>query len=305
MTARIAAVVPTAARPELLARCLRGLARNAADLREVVVVHSGDTATGKVLAEWAPALPLRAWKGRQTGASARRNEGWRATESELVAFTDDDCEPAPGWAANLVTAFAEQRLDVVQGRVEPHPEDEHVRGTFARTVTVRAGGELFVGANLAVRRTALDRVAGFDERLTGGEDTDLAWRIIETAVGSAAGFAADAMVWHAVRAVSFRQHLRSLPRWATLAEVLRRHPALRQRLIGGVFWKPEHVTATIALAGITAAPVDRRLLALAAPHLLRRVARNGPYAGTELAVGDVVEVGVMIVGSLRHGSLVL
>jgi len=305
MTTRIAAVVPSAARPELLGRCLRGLAGNSSDLHEVVVVHSGDPATVKVLAEWDAELPLRAWVGRAIGASARRNEGWRAAESEIVAFTDDDCEPAPGWAAALAAAFAEETVDVVQGRVEPHPEDEDIQGTFARTVTVRSGEEIFVGANLAVRRTALGRVGGFDERLTGGEDTDLGWRVTETAAGAQAGFAADALVWHAVRPVQFRQHLRSLPRWSTLAEVVRRHPALRRRLAFGVFWKPEHLTATIALAAIVAAPLNRRLLALAAPHLIRRIHGHGLYAGCELAVSDVAEVGVMIAGSLRHGSLVL
>jgi glycosyltransferase involved in cell wall biosynthesis len=302
----ISAVVPSAFRPALLERCLRGLSASEGDLESVVVVHSGDDATLAALDRWRSRLPLHEEVGDRPGAAARRNQGWRRCDSHVIAFTDDDCEPRPGWAAALAMTF-EEAVDVVTGPVTPHPDDANVGGTFARTLRVTSPGDLYPGANVAVRRAALDRVSGFDESMTGGEDTDLAWRVIETAAdpSAASAWAPDALVWHAVREMRFISHLRSLPRWSSLPLVVRRHPALRRNLTAGLFWKPEHVTAVAGLAGLALWPVDRRGAMLALPHLWRRIRPHGGYAGMELVVSDLAEIAVLAAGSMRHGSLLL
>src|SRR5262249_49031255 len=137
----------------------------------------------------------------------------------------------------------------------------------------------------------------------GGEDTDLAWRVLET--GGRAAYASDALVWHAVRAVGFRAHLESLPRWATLPLVLRRHPELRPLLFRRYFWKRSHTTASLALVGLVGALVDRRAAALALPHLVRRVNEAGLAEGVQMAAADVVEVGVVLAGSARYRALLV
>ncbi len=298
----VTVVVPTIGRLALLERCLRGLAAQRGVAFDVVVVHGGEPGVAHTLSRWRAALDLRDMVVGVRTAAARRNTGWRSTSADLVAFTDDDCEPAPGWLAAALTAIGDS--DLVQGPVAPHPGDAEVGGTFARTIRVDAPCHDFPNANLVYRRSALERVGGYDERFWGsGEDADLAWRVIET--GGRVVWAPDALVWHAVRAVSFRQHLRSLPRWATLAMLLRRHPALRERWHHGVFWKTTHPGALLALLGFAGALVDRRLLLLAAPHLAKRVREAGTYAGLELAAADMAEVLVMVAGALRYRTVAL
>jgi GT2 family glycosyltransferase len=46
------------------------------------------------------------------GASAARNTGTRAATAPVVAFLDDDCEPGPEWARELVDAYEEGVIGV-------------------------------------------------------------------------------------------------------------------------------------------------------------------------------------------------
>lgn len=282
-------VVPTVDRVDLLRRCLRGLPG-----ADVLVVHDGDTAIQRLIDE----VGVRGLRIAERGVSAKRNAGWRAATTEHVAFTDDDCEPAPGWLDTLLADGS----DLVAGPVRPHPDDS-ATGLWARTVTAEQPG-FYPGCNLLVRRSVLDAVGGFDERLHGGEDTDLAWRVRES--GATHGWASSALVWHAVREVSFTEHLRSLPRWSGLPLVVRRHPELRTSLAHRrVFWKHSHPWAVLALAALALSFVDRRAVLGVLPVLGRRVRVAGPRAGLQLAVNDVAEAAVLTVGSLRHRSLLL
>ena len=298
----VAVVVPTVDRVALLARCLRGLAAQRLDGVEVVVVHDGDPGVAALLDEWRERLPLRALQVRERGASAKRNAGWRATQARLVAFTDDDCEPAPGWLDALRRAAAAGPAGLVAGPVVAHPDDADVGGVWARTVRADAPG-LYPGCNLAFSRQVLAEVGGFDPRLAAGEDTDLAWRVAESGAGSA--WAPDACVRHAVRSVGFAAHLRSLPRWSALPLVVRRHPQLRGLAHRRWFWKDTHPRACLALAGLVAAPADRRALLATLPLLTRRVREAGWRDGVALAAGDVAEAVVLVAGSLRHRTVLL
>ncbi len=304
MRPTVSVVVPTVDRVALLERTLRGLAAQEGVDYEVIVVHDGHRGVRDLLAGWADRLPLRTVVITERGAVPKRNAGWRAAHAPIVAFTDDDCEPAPGWLAGALTAFdaGGQSIDLVQGRVDAHPEDTAVGGVFKRTVTVHGPYPGYPNANLVYRRAALERVGGFDDAYWGaGEDADLAHRVIES--GGGVVYADEALVWHAVRPVGFVDHLRSLPRWANVSLTMKRHPQLRPLVHHRIFWKPSHTTGALALAGLMLAPIDRRALVMVAPHLVRRIREAGPSAGAQLALADVVEVACVLMGSVRYGTV--
>jgi GT2 family glycosyltransferase len=299
----VTVVVPTVDRVALLDRCLAGLARPQGADFDVVVVHDGNPDIAALLDRWAATIPVRGLEISERGAVPKRNAGWQATTARVIAFTDDDCQPAEGWLAAGLAALTPD-VDLVQGRIEPHPEDASVTGVFKRTLELTEASDTYPNANLIYRRRALERTKGFDAAFWGGgEDTDLAWRVIET--GGAAVFAPDALVYHAVRPAGLVDHLRSLPRWATLALVLRRHPQLRRLLHRKLFWKRSHPAAVLALVGLVGAVRDRRALLLAIPLLARRSREAGLRDGVQLAVSDVAEVLVMISGAVRYRVVLL
>src|SRR5205814_91015 len=71
--------------------------------------------TRRQVARWAartcpaPAVRYVPVAGCAHGPAAARNRGWRAAAGEIVAFTDDDCVPAPGWLRAGLEAFCDCR----------------------------------------------------------------------------------------------------------------------------------------------------------------------------------------------------
>jgi GT2 family glycosyltransferase len=171
-------VVPTRDRPEHLARCVAALRADLGPDDELLVVDSASRT--RIAGALRCELP---------GAARARNAGWRAAGHELVAFVDDDVEVLPGWATAMTTALAGAAW--VAGAVGvPAGQEDRERPVAVTTLTVptrltlASRGTLGASANLGVRRSALDQVGGFDERLGPGtwtraaEDLDLLDRLL-------------------------------------------------------------------------------------------------------------------------------
>src|SRR5436305_877860 len=146
------------------------------------------------------------------GPSGARNAGWRAARAPLIAFTDDDCVPSPGWLAALVAAAGPDT--VVQGPVQPIPSERRRLGPFSRSLWVDRLGPWYQAANVLYPRELLERLGGFDSETFpfAGEDCDLAWRALED--GAEAVWAPDARVHHAVNELGPAGSLRVALRWS-------------------------------------------------------------------------------------------
>ncbi|MFN2384437.1 MAG: glycosyltransferase [Gemmatimonadota bacterium] len=112
---RISIVVPTYDRPTQLAACLAALA--AQDLPrhsyEVIVVNdAGRLPLDPVIAAWRDRMTLSLVSQQHQGPAAARNTGAAHAAGALLAFTDDDCAPDPGWAGALA-----ERLEVSPDRM--------------------------------------------------------------------------------------------------------------------------------------------------------------------------------------------
>ena len=319
----VAVVVATYNRAELLPRLLAALAaqRDVPSYEVVVVDDCSPDDTTVVLNGLAAraSFPLTVIRQeRNGGPAAARNRGWRATSAQLVAFTDDDCVPQPGWLAALVRALG--TADVAQGRTAPDPEQARLHGPFSRTLDVPAMDGFFQTCNIGYRREWLERLGGFDEefRFPMGEDTDLAWRALEH--GADAVFVDDAVVHHDVRPSSALVQIRDSARWESVVLIVRKHPELRAKLHSKWFWKPAHAPALTAFIGLLLAlptgDVRRRALGLAllAPYAKHRLV-DAPLPNTPrkermrllpaaLAV-DLAEVAVLARASARYKRLVL
>jgi glycosyltransferase involved in cell wall biosynthesis len=191
----ISVVVPTRDRAAMLERCLDALRADLTEVDEIVVVDSASRDAGAV-ARAASAAGARLVRCERAGASLARNSGWRAARHDLVAFIDDDVRIRPGWSAGIVNAFADPDVGFVTGRVVV-PDDQQAAErpvavtsrTDREVLHAGLGGDLGASANLAVRRTALQAVDGFDETLGPGtwaaaaEDLDLFDRLFREGYG--------------------------------------------------------------------------------------------------------------------------
>lgn len=231
MTPRVAVVIPTYRRDGLLRRCLEAL--QAQDLPaweyEVVIAdNAGSEATATLVDEFGRAETTFRYvrANHQRGPAAARNVGWRASQAEVIAFTDDDCLPEPGWLRAGLAALGAS--DAATGKViMPLPD----RPTdYERDAAGLTRAE-FVTANCFCRRAALEAIGGFDERFTAAwrEDSDLQLSLLERGLRIVP--APEAVVVHPIRpagwGVSLAQQRKS--RFDLL--LLKKHPRLcRERI---------------------------------------------------------------------------
>lgn len=203
---RCSVVIPTRNRAGLLARCLGALAKQTLGPEEIeiIVVDDGSTdGTGERAQTVAQDIPskLRVLKGGGEGPAAARNLGWRAAEAPIVLFTDDDCEPSPGWAQGLVD-FLEVNLGYggAGGLIRGIRDCWTARYIDGRKHLDPPGNDAdvdyLVSANAAYRRRVLELVDGFDETFprAAGEDPELSFRV--KARGIKLAKASDALVLH-------------------------------------------------------------------------------------------------------------
>jgi glycosyltransferase involved in cell wall biosynthesis len=319
----VSVVVATHGRAQLLGRLVRALeAQDGVGRFEVIIVddastdHTWDELQHLAADAHVPLEPLR--QARNRGPAAARNAGWRAARAALIAFTDDDCVPQPGWLATLVDGLS--NADMVQGRTLPIPEREVGRGPFSRSLWIHEEEGRYETCNMGYRRAVLENVGGFDERfeLPFGEDIDLAWRAKEA--GARASFDRNALVYHDVFPSSYLAHLRDTRRREGLVRALSLHPGLRGHMHSRWFYRASHPRALLAAAGMGL--VVRRprsgwhcaagaLLAL--PYIYYRTVEDPPpclprnrVPVTALAlVADLAEVGVLIWSSARYRTLLL
>lgn len=317
---RVSVIVPSHHRPAMLHRCLTALAGQ--DLPnedfEIVVVHDGPSdAARRLAAGWTARLgasggpALRYLSPPHAGPAAARNAGWRAAAADIVAFTDDDTVPEPGWLAAALGAMT-SGVDAVWGRiVVPLPR----RPTDYEVDAARLSRSQFVTANCVCRKHWLERLGGFDERFEQAwrEDSDLWFRLLDA--GARVRHASNAVVVHPVRPAPWGVSLRQQRKVLYDALLFKKHRELYRRLIrAGPRWDYYAIVAALALTATALAAGAPGLAALtAAPWLvltarfcaarLERVTR-APVHVAEIIVTSVlippVAVFWRLVGALRY-----
>jgi glycosyltransferase involved in cell wall biosynthesis len=303
-------IVPARDAARTLPRTLSALAdQDFAERFEVIVVDDGSRDGTSRVAARVGARVIR--HEQPIGPGAARNAGAEAANGEVLAFTDADCAPAPGWLAAGAAALEDAGL--VQGRVEPRPGIP--AGPFDRTLWVTAAVGLFESANLFVRHEVFERLGGFDDGLLDvagahfGEDVIFGWRAVRAGVDTA--FSEDALAHHEVFPRAARPYLRERLRLAFFPELARRVPELRRTLFYRRWFLNERSArfALAAVGGLAARAVRSPLPALAALPYARLVAAdahaNGVPVALGLAAGDALGFAALASGSLRFRSLLL
>jgi glycosyltransferase involved in cell wall biosynthesis len=323
-------VISTHRRAQFLPELLGALERQTlgVDRFEVVVVDDGSAdgpgGTWDALTRLAASTPLRlraVLRPASGGPAVGRNEGSSHARGDVLAFTDDDCLPQPGWLGALVDAVA-GGADVVQGRTEPEPARPPDAGPWARTITVTGPTALFETCNLAYRRRRFEELGGFDEHdpLTApgagrhfGEDAVLGARLV--GAGGRSAYRDDAVVHHRWLPTSFGDHLRHQRRLAGFPGLATRSPVLAAALWRGAFLSPATAAFDLAVAGVVLSAVTgrRRTLLLVVPWVAqrwpqaraKRQGRPTVVRLAQLAATDLVGFASLLEGSFRHRRLVL
>ena len=174
----VSVVVPTRNRARYLEVALASLrAQRGAPAPELVVVDDGSTDDTRAV---AAAHGARVEPVRGSGLNAARNTGVATTSGDLVAFVDDDVWVPPDWLAALAAgADAHPDADAFGGPIHVRLEGPAPAGwrqappiTALDLGAADRAADMVWGANFAVRRSAFERLGGFDEAIGGHGDEE-------------------------------------------------------------------------------------------------------------------------------------
>jgi glucosyl-dolichyl phosphate glucuronosyltransferase len=238
---------------------------------EVIVVDNNsidDTRQVVHRAAAAGPYPVRYLAEQQQGKGFALNSGLAIAHGELIALTDDDVLPAADWLQRIVSNFRAADVVFVFGKVLPRwevpppPELLTLRardiwGPLAlidygdKPVNYDAGSfgkkRLPVGANLALRRQAIEQVGGWrtdlgrvDNTLIAGEDRELCVRLYRAGLYSGV-YDPSVVVKHLVPATRLtRDYFRKWFFW---------HGRTLARMAGSVYLDLD-LTTVPSLAGV-------------------------------------------------------
>jgi GT2 family glycosyltransferase len=172
----VSVVVPTRNRPTHAAACAASILATDGFVDLIFIDQSDDRATEEALSR-IDDRRLRYFLTETRGVTRGRNLGMDVSESDIIAFTDDDCRVKPDWVNRIVDVFAgDADAAVVCGRVCVS-EDIRRRGyAEAFEPCVREwqghyppiGRDWGITANFSIRRSVLERVGSFDPMLGAG-----------------------------------------------------------------------------------------------------------------------------------------
>lgn len=129
------------------------------------------------------------------GLAKARNQGWRKSKGEYVAYIDDDAIASPDWVSNILSFIKKHPEVVAFGGPYSSSNQPELPAWIPKELTtmevaakkprpIHIPFEWLTGTNMIFRRDILQKLGGFDESLgvtpnrrAYGEETDLLIRI--------------------------------------------------------------------------------------------------------------------------------
>lgn len=200
-------IIPTYRRPQLLSVCLDTLAKldYPRDSFEVIVVDDGsENPPEDVVRTIQDKLDIRLLVKTHAGPAPARNFGAASAKFRFLAFTDDDCSPAPDWLTKLAERFTVNPGLGIGGRIV-NALTENQYSTASQLVVEYLytyfnadpqNARLFTASNMAFPKEEFYQAGSFEKAFVnpGGEERELCDRWIQT--GHRFLYAPEVLVYH-------------------------------------------------------------------------------------------------------------
>jgi glycosyltransferase involved in cell wall biosynthesis len=200
----ISVIVPVYNAARYLERVIEALRRQdyPPSAYELLLVDNGSDDESPQILERHPGIHVLSQPER--GSYAARNRAIREARGDILAFTDADCYPEPGWLQAIEDAFRDEQTEVLLGPRLPGNERKSV-GLVSDYENVKA--EMMCDwhdpavcygytNNMAVRRRTMERFGPFVHR-PRGSDTIFVRRVVDALSCEALAYCREMRVQHA------------------------------------------------------------------------------------------------------------
>lgn len=176
---KVSIIIPTFNEEEYLPILLESIRKQDMDDYEIIVADADSTDKTVEIAKKYNAIVV---KGGMPGVG--RNNGAKIAKGELLIFLDSDLEMTEGYLKNTIKEFEEENLDIAITQMLPSNERSYykilhkIANMFMIAVeTIKPHGAGCYG--IISKKSYHDKIGGFDESLSFGEDTDYIEKIGE------------------------------------------------------------------------------------------------------------------------------
>jgi glycosyltransferase involved in cell wall biosynthesis len=187
---KLSIIIPAYNEEDYISQCLTSVIRekneSGGDV-EIIVVNNGSRDKTKEIASSFAGVKVVDEPAK--GLISARQAGFRAATGDLIAYLDADSMLTPGWIDQAFKAFNnDPEMVSLSGPVKFYDMSRAFNLLTSTFYYVNYPYYLFIrfffkkgliqGANFILRRSALERIGGFNpEFIFWGEDTDLARRL--------------------------------------------------------------------------------------------------------------------------------
>lgn len=142
----LSVIIPSYSRPDLLARCLASLRRNAPLSTEIIVVDdaSENMCISEVARKFKSVKVIRTPK--RVGFAKAANLGVQAAIHDIVELLNDDTEVCAGWAEMALDAFDDPKVAAVAPLVLRWP------GAIEGSAVIDSAGDAYFASGVATKR---------------------------------------------------------------------------------------------------------------------------------------------------------
>src|SRR3990170_7160474 len=199
-------IIPTYNRTAQLTNCLHSftLLDYPRNCFEVIVVNDGGETKLEAIADtFRNQINLNPKTQPHSGPAAARNTGAAKAKGEFLAFTDDDCMPAPDWLQVLAANFT-QKPDCIIGGRTINLLTNNIYSTMSQLIldivyrhyNVKPHkSRFFTSNNMALPIDHFFAIGGFNPNFTTSEDREFCDRSIHD--GFQMIYVSEALVYHA------------------------------------------------------------------------------------------------------------
>ena len=182
----VTVAVCTRNRTEDLRLCLAALMKLNDRGQELLVVDNApsDESTKELVAQFPS---VRYVREQRKGLDIARNRAIAEASNGIIVFTDDDALPDPDWLDKIIPHFDDPLVMCVTGMTMPleletkaqeaiEDYSPFAKGYFRKRFSFTKShplstGNIGAGANMALRKSLLEEIGGFDEALDAGTKT--------------------------------------------------------------------------------------------------------------------------------------